>query len=84
MKERLSKTLSRLKKEKIIKNSDDEQKNTSLKAYEIKVFRSLRDKYDISLSVNNSKDDDDIKEKKLSDEAEITLERIKKGEYFKL
>ena len=83
MKERLSKTLSRLKKEKIIKNSDDEQKNTSLKAYEIKVFRSLRDKYDISLSVNNSKDDD-IKEKKLSDEAEITLERIKKGEYFKL
>ena len=84
MKERLSKTLSRLKKEKIIKNSDDEQKNSSLKAYEIKVFRSLRDKYDISLSVNNSKDDDDIKEKKLSDEAEITLERIKKGEYFKL
>ena len=84
MKERLSKTLSRLKKEKIIKNSGDEQKNTSLKAYEIKVFRSLRDKYDISLSVNNSKDDDDIKEKKLSDEAEITLERIKKGEYFKL
>ena len=83
MKERLSKTLSRLKKEKIIKNSGDEQKNTSLKAYEIKVFRSLRDKYDISLSVNNSKDDD-IKEKKLSDEAEITLERIKKGEYFKL
>ena len=82
MKDRLSKTLSRLKKEKIIKNQDEDIKQVSLNSYEIKVFRSLREKYDLSLSINESKGDDS-KENELSNEAKVSLERINRGESFK-
>ena len=52
-----------------------------LNSYEIKVFRQLREKYDLSLESNeNAKEE----ENELSDEAKVTLERIKKGEVFTL
>ena len=47
MKERLSKSIKRLEKLDLIKKKKDNQK--SLNAYEIKVFRQLRDKYDLSV-----------------------------------
>ena len=47
----------------------------------IKVFRQLREKYDLSLESNENKKEE---ETELSNEAKITLERIKKGEVFKL
>ena len=46
----------------------------------LKVFRQLREKYDLSLESNEKKNGE---ETELSDEAKVTLERIKKGEVFK-
>tara|TARA_B100000886_G_C20059328_1_gene341061 strand:- start:78 stop:323 length:246 start_codon:yes stop_codon:yes gene_type:complete len=78
MKRRLDKTLKRLKKEKTISKIDDFEPN-KLNPYEIKVFRSLRDKY--NLSINETLINSD--EKKIDKKIQKTLERIKKGEEFK-
>ena len=81
MKERLSKSIKRLEKLDLIKKKKDNQKN--LNAYEIKVFRQLRDKYDLSVEKNDNISDNKG-ENELSEEAKITLRRIKKGEKFSL
>tara|TARA_Y100000589_G_scaffold304781_1_gene318231 strand:- start:792 stop:1031 length:240 start_codon:yes stop_codon:yes gene_type:complete len=77
MKDRLNKTLNRLKKGK--NSSESFEKENKLTAYEIKIFRSLREKYDLSLEKNISSESGD---KKLSSNAEVTLKRIENGESF--
>jgi len=81
MKERLSKSIKRLEKLDLIKKKKDNQK--SLNAYEIKVFRQLKDKYDLSVEKNDNISNNKG-ENELSEEAKITLSRIKKGEKFSL
>ena len=84
MKNRLTKSIQRLKKEKKI--SDKENSNSkTLTAYNVKIFRNLSDKYDLSLTINKEKlNKENDKEQNLSLGAQMTLERIKKGENFKL
>ena len=84
MKNRLSKSIKRLKKEKKI--SDKEKADAKvLTAYNVKIFRNLSEKYDLSLTLNNEKiNKENDKEHNLSLGAQMTLERIKKGENFKL
>ena len=54
MKNRLSKSIQRLKKEKKI--SDKEKSDSkALTAYNVKIFRNLSEKYDLSLTLNNEK-----------------------------
>tara|TARA_Y100001970_G_C13667422_1_gene571324 strand:+ start:329 stop:568 length:240 start_codon:yes stop_codon:yes gene_type:complete len=77
MKNRLNKTLNRLQKGK--NSTEFFEKDNKLTAYEIKIFRSLREKYDLSLEKNIRFDSSD---KKLSNKAEETLKRIEKGESF--
>ena len=55
----------------------------SLSSTEIKVFRELRDKYDLSFEINSDKNKY-TNETELTESAKITLERIKKGESFKV
>ena len=81
MKDRLIKSIQRLKKLKVIKEKNKLNFEKALNSYEIKVFRQLREKYDLSLESNENKKEE---ETELSNEAKITLERIKKGEIFKL
>jgi hypothetical protein len=81
MKDRLTKSIKRLEKLKLIKEKNKSNFEKGLNSYEIKVFRQLREKYDLSLESNeNTKKE----ESELSDEAKVTLERIKKGEVFTL
>ncbi len=81
MKDRLTKSIKRLEKLKLIKEKAKSNFEKGLNSYEIKVFRQLREKYDLSLESNeNAKEE----ENELSDEAKVTLERIKKGEVFTL
>ena len=82
MKERLSKSIKRLEKLDLIKKKENDiQKN--LNAYEIKVFRQLKDKYDLSIDKNDNISDNK-NENELTEEAKITLTRIEKGEKFNL
>ena len=83
MKSRLNKTIKRLEKMKVIDQSTKVKNNQRLNAYEIKVFRQLREKYDLSVERNIVADETNA-EKQLSDEAKQTLERINKGEDFKV
>ena len=80
MKDRLTKSIQRLEKLKVIKEKNKLNFEKGLDSYEIKVFRQLREKYDLSLESNKKSKDEDTE---LSDEAKVTLERIKKGEVFK-
>ena len=81
MKDRLTKSIKRLEKLKLIKEKTKSNFEKGLNSYEIKVFRQLREKYDLSLESNeNVKEEDN----ELSNEAKVTLERIKKGEVFPL
>mgnify|MGYP001160844527 CR=1 FL=1 len=83
MKSRLSKTIKRLEKLNILEKSSEEKVGKGLNAIEVKVFRQLRDKYDLSLESNqNSEKKSDNEE--LSQNAKLTLERINKGESFKV
>ena len=84
MKNRLSKSIQRLKKEKKISDKDKSD-SKSLTAYNVKIFRNLSKKYDLSLTINKDKSNtENDKEQNLSLGAQMTLERIKKGENFKL
>ena len=84
MKNRLSKSIQRLKKEKIISKQENSD-TKGLNAFNVKIFRSLTEKYDLSLTLNNDPSIKDVKnEQNLSLGAEITLERLKKGESFEL
>ena len=83
MKNRLTKSIQRLKKEKKI--NDNNPNTKGLTAYNVKVFRNLTEKYDLSLTLNSNESVGDFKsEESLSLGAQITLERIKKGENFKV
>ncbi len=83
MKNRLTKSIQRLKKEKKIDDNNSDTKG--LTAYNVKVFRNLTEKYDLSLTINNNESKSDFKnEESLSLGAQMTLERIKKGENFKV
>ena len=81
MKDRLTKSIKRLEKLKLIKEKTKSNFEKGLNSYEIKVFRQLREKYDLSLESNENAKEEDTE---LSDEAKVTLERIKKGEVFTL
>ena len=83
MKSRLNKTIKRLEKMKVIDQSTEVKNNQRLNAYEVKVFRQLRERYDLSVERNIIPDEENA-EKQLSDEAKQTLERINKGEDFKV
>ncbi len=82
MKNRLSKSINRLKKENKVseKNHDDTR---GLSALNVKVFRNLTEKYDLSLTINENQHNNEKKETTLSLGAQMTLERLKKGESFK-
>ncbi len=82
MKNRLSKSIERLKKEKKVSNTEDFDKK-GLSSYNVKLFRVLSEKYDLSLTINDYQSINETKEKSLSLGAQITLERIKKGEKFR-
>ena len=83
MKERLQKSIKRLEKSKVIKEKKNKNFEKSLSSTEIKVFRELRDKYDLSFEINSDKNKY-TNETELTESAKITLERIKKGESFKV
>ena len=52
MNNRLSKSIKRLEKLNLIKSKDKVERHRDLSAYEVKVFRQLRDKYDLSVEKN--------------------------------
>ena len=79
MNNRLSKSIKRLEKLNLIKSKDKVEKHRDLSAYEVKVFRQLRDKYDLSVEKNEISSNQK-NETELTNNAKITLERIKKGE----
>lgn len=82
MKNRLNKSLSRLKKEKLIKE-DKDLISKKITPFEFKIFKTLSDKYDLSLSNSNEKSP--LKEsEELSSAQKKTLSRIKRGEKFKI
>ena len=81
MKDRLSKSIKRLKKLDLIKTQEKRDQYKELSAYEVKVFRQLRDKYDLSIEQNEISSDTKS-ETELTKNAQITLDRIKKGEKF--
>ena len=84
MKNRLTKSIQRLKKEKKISDKESSESKV-LTAYNVKIFRNLAEKYDLSLTINKEKlNKENDKEQNLSLGAQMTLERIKKGENFKL
>ena len=83
MKDRLSKSIKRLKKLNLIKTQEKRDQYKELSAYEVKVFRQLRDKYDLSIKQNEISSDKKS-ETELTNNAQITLDRIKKGEKFVL
>ena len=83
MKDRLSKSIKRLKKLDLIKTQEKRDQYKELSAYEVKVFRQLREKYDLSIEQNEISSDTKS-ETELTNNAQITLDRIKKGEKFNL
>jgi hypothetical protein len=82
MKNRLNKSLSRLKKEKLVEE-DKDLISKKITPFEFKIFKTLSDKYDLSLS--NSNEQTSQKESaELSDDQKKTLNRIKRGEKFEI
>ena len=83
MNNRLSKSIKRLEKLNLIKARDNVEKHKELNAYEVKVFRQLREKYDLSIE-KNEMSSNQKNETELTNNAKITLERIKKGDKFQV
>ena len=54
-----------------------------LNALEVKVFRQFREKYDLSIE-KNEMSSNQKNETELTNNAKITLERIKKGDKFQV
>ena len=82
MKNRLNKSLSRLKKEKLVEENKD-LISKKITPFEFKIFKTLSDKYDLSLS--NSSEKKSLKEREeLSSDQKKTLNRIKRGEKFEI
>ena len=84
MKDRLSKTIKRLEKQNIIKSQNNDSFKKGLGSIEIKIFRQLQKKYDLSVENNHSSEVKVEDDSELSNSAKKTLERIKKGEKFKI
>ena len=84
MKDRLSKTLKRLEKQNIIESKNNDSFKKSLGSFEVKIFRQLQKKYDLSIENNPSSEVKIEDDSELSNSAKKTLERIKKGEKFKI
>ena len=82
MKDRLSKSIKRLEKLKLIKDKKTRGFDKQLNSFEIKVFRELREKYDISIETNKNSEEFSSETDELSDDAKETLERIKKNKKF--
>ena len=82
MKDRLNKSLSRLKKEKLVE-IDKDLISKKITPFEFKIFKTLSDKYDLSLS--DSKEKISLKRsEELSSDQKKTLSRIKRGEKFEI
>jgi hypothetical protein len=84
MKDRLSKTIKRLEKQNIIKSQNNDSFKKGLSSIEVKIFRQLQKKYDLSVENNHSSEVKVEDDSELSNSAKKTLERIKKGEKFKI
>ena len=82
MKNRLNKSLSRLKKEKLVEE-DKHLISKKITPFEFKIFKTLSDKYDLSLSNSNEKTSQK-ESAELSDDQKRTLNRIKRGEKFEI
>ena len=82
MKDRLSKSIKRLEKLKLIKDKKTRGFDKQLNSFEIKIFRELREKYDLSIETNKNSEESSSETDELSDNAKKTLERIKKSENF--
>ena len=82
MKDRLSKSIIRLEKLKLIKDKKTRGFDKQLNSFEIKIFRELREKYDLSIETNKNSEEFSSETDELSDDAKETLERIKKNEKF--
>ena len=83
MNNRLSKSIKRLEKLNLVKARDNVEKHKELNAYEVKVFRQLREKYDLSIE-KNEMSSNQKNETELTNNAKKTLERIKKGDKFQV
>ena len=84
MKDRLSKTIKRLEKQNIIESKNNDSFKKSLGSLEVKIFRQLQKKYDLSIEKQPSSEVKIEDDSELSNSAKKTLERIKKGEKFKI
>ncbi len=84
MKDRLSKTIKRLEKQNIIKSQNNDSFKKGLGSFEVKIFRQLQKKYDLSIENNPGSEINVEDDSELSISAKRTLERIKKGEKFKI
>ena len=82
MKDRLSKSITRLEKLKLIKDKKTRGFDKQLNSFEIKIFRELREKYDLSIETNKNSEEISSETDELSDDAKKTLERITKSENF--
>ena len=80
MKKKLSKSLKRIQRSQS-DEIDTEDEIKKLSPYAISVFRSLKEKYDLSV-ISKSTLDSDSSSNELSEEAKITLNRINKGIKF--
>ena len=76
--ERLSKSIKRLEKLNLIKNKEKRDQSKELTAYEVKVFRQLRDKYDLSIEQNESSTDQKPTETELTSDAQKNTTQNKK------
>ena len=81
MKKKLSKTLSRIQRNQP-DDTDVVDEIKKLSPYEISVFRSLKKKYDLSITSTKNPEDLISSSDELSEEAKITLNRINKGIKF--
>ena len=82
MKDRLSKSIIRLEKLKLIKDKKTRGFDKQLNSFEIKIFRELREKYDLSIETNKNSEEFSSETDELSDDAKETLERIKNNKKF--
>ena len=85
MKKKLSKSLLRLKKNfPKLRNEVLNSDNKKLSSSQVAVFKSLQDKYDLSLLSQSSTSKNLKDESELSEGAKISLLRIKEGVKFEV
>ena len=85
MKKKLSKSLLRLQKNfPKLKNNIFNSNNKKLSSSQVAVFKSLQDKYDLSLLSQRSTSKNLKDESELSEGAKMSLVRIKEGIKFEV